>query len=143
VVREGLYVKAGNFAECDMISSLVQDSLLHVLFHSFHEEQKCLRFMLNRFCWESANACEQDKCYYRVHSGLYIYNVDSIFSYGNLKRNEYLNLLTFHASAEEICMVFSGNRHIRISVNGISVYLKDLHDKYPTTCIPIHDIYKY
>jgi hypothetical protein len=99
--------------------------------------------MLNRFCWESVDSFEREGCYHRVHSGLYIYNVNSVVANDNLKKNEYLNLLTFHSSEKEIWLVFSGNRHICIGVDGILVYLKDLHDKYPTSCLPAHDICKY
>jgi hypothetical protein len=136
---EKLLIKAENFAECDLISSLLQDSIFHLSFHSFHEELKCLRLMLNRFCWESVNSFDGDQSYYRVHSGLYIHNVESITANDNLKKDRYLNLLAFHSSNGEINLIFSEDRHIRVGVNNILIYLKDLHDKYPTTLLPKHD----
>ncbi|MDR0968686.1 MAG: DUF2948 family protein [Holosporaceae bacterium] len=132
-------IKAEDLAGCDLISSLIQDSIFHLSFHSFHKEQKRFRLMLNRFCWESVKDFEKEGCYYRVHSGLYIHNVDSIIANDDVKKDRYLNLLTFHASEKEINMVFSDNKHICIKINGVLVYLKDLHDRYPTTSLPTHE----
>ncbi|MDR2781050.1 MAG: DUF2948 family protein [Holosporaceae bacterium] len=136
--QENLLIKAENFEGCDLISSLIQDSIFHILLHSFDNENKCISLMLNRFCWESVASFEEEKCYYRVHSGLYIHNVESISANDNIKDGQYLNLLTFHSSANEINLIFSENKHICVSTNKILVYLKDLHDKYPTLAIPKH-----
>ncbi|MDR0678525.1 MAG: DUF2948 family protein [Holosporaceae bacterium] len=136
--HEKLLIKAVNFEECDIISSLVQDSILHISFHSFHEDQKCLRLMLNRFCWEFTNSFDEKKCYYRVHSGLYIHNVNSIMVNNNIREHSYLNMLTLHSSKNEINLVFSGNKHMRVNIGNILVYLKDLHEKHPTLSLPVH-----
>jgi hypothetical protein len=133
-----LLLKVENFEGCDLISSLLQDSIFHVSFHFFHEKEKRFHLMLNRFCWEHVDRFDKNQCYYRVHSGLYIHHVDSIFVHGSLEKGQYLNLLTFHSSKNEINMVFSGNKHICINISNILVYLKDLHDMYPTTTIPTH-----
>jgi hypothetical protein len=134
-----LLIKAKNFNECDAVSSLVQDSLLHISFHSFHEEKKCLRFMLNRFCWESVDFFEEEECYHRVHSGLYIHNINSITINDNMRKDSYLNLLAFHSSENEINLIFSENKHMCIGISNVLVYLKDLHEKYPTISLPIHE----
>jgi hypothetical protein len=136
---ENLLIKAEDFADCDIISSLLQDSIFHVSFHSFHKEKKCLRLLLNRFCWEAADPFNEDQCYYRVHSGLYIGHVESVAANDDLKKDRYLNLLALHSSNGEINLVFSENKSILIGVSNILIYLKDLHDKYPTMSIPEHD----
>ncbi|MDR1983108.1 MAG: DUF2948 family protein [Holosporaceae bacterium] len=136
---ENLLIKAISLEECDTISSLVQDSILHISFHSFHEEKKCLRLMLNRFCWESVDCFDKEKCYYRVHSGLYIHNINSIMVNNNIREHKYLNMLTFHSSKNEINLIFSGNKHMCINVSDTLIYLKDLHEKHPTPTLPVHE----
>jgi hypothetical protein len=139
-MQENLLIKADDFEGGDLISSLIQDSIFHISFHSFREENKIFTLMLNRFCWESVSDFEEEKCYYRVHSGLYIHNVESVKANFGAEDDQYLNLLTFHLSENEINLIFSGNKHICIGVGGILVYLKDLHDRYPTSSLPRHDV---
>ncbi|MDR0753468.1 MAG: DUF2948 family protein [Holosporaceae bacterium] len=136
--QDRLLLKVEDFEGCDLISSLLQDSIFHISLHFFHEKKKRFHLMLNRFCWEHAGRFDKNQCYYRVHSGLYIHHVDSIFAHGSIEKEQYLNLLTFHSSRNEINMVFSGSRHICINISNILVYLKDLHDMYPTMAMPMH-----
>lgn len=145
----GLQLKAHDEEGCDVISSLLQDSILHISSHSFHEERKCLRLMLNRFCWELLNkendAHSDSHQYFRVHSGLYIHNVVDIIINDNFKKvteERYLNLLALHASKNEINLLFSGHKQVCLKISGISVHLKDLHQKYPTTVYPNHTFQK-
>lgn len=149
---EKFLLKANDEEGCDVISSLLQDSIFHITSHSFHDDKKCLRLLLNRFCWELLTAEEQDNyapqegkdiCYYRVHSGLYIHNVKNIFinhSFKDGKHARYLNLLAMHATPHEINLLFSGHRNVCVEVDQLNVYLKDLHDKYPTPTRSMHNI---
>ncbi|MDR1551534.1 MAG: DUF2948 family protein [Holosporaceae bacterium] len=136
--EERLSLKAQNFEECDILSALLQDSILPFSFRSFHEDKKCLRLLLNRFCWESINSFDREKCHFRVHAGLYIYNVDYVRTYGDMAENRYLNLLALHSSPTEINLIFSGNKQICVGINRLLVYMKDLHVKYPTLSLPVH-----
>ncbi|MDR1334550.1 MAG: DUF2948 family protein [Holosporaceae bacterium] len=135
-------IKADNIESCDLISSLLQDSIFHISYHSFNENKKCLRLLLNRFCWESVGNFTETQCYFRVHSGLYVQHIDSIIVNDNFKSSGdvYLNLLTLHTSKKEINLIFSDNKHVCINVNGLLIHLKDLHDKYPTPSCPVHVI---
>lgn len=139
-----IFIKAFDEEGCDMISALLQDSIMHVSYHSFHEDKNCLRIMLNRFCWELLNDNISAE-YYRVHSGLYIHNVKDIIVNDNFKKvsdERYLNLLALHASKaeNEINLLFSGHKTMCVKVDELSVYLKDLHEKYPTPTRPFHDV---
>lgn len=139
-MAEKLLIKAETIEECDLISALVQDSLFHMSYHSFHEDRKCLRLMINRFCWELEKDNEQHQCYFRVHSGLYIHGVESIIVNDSFKHSTgYLNLLAMHASEHEINLIFSDHKHVCINISKILVYLKDLHDVYPTMAKPCHE----
>jgi len=137
---KGLLIKAEDFEGCDLISSLLQDSIFNISLHSYNEEYRCFCFLLNRFCWEDTSDFEKNQCYYRVHSGLYVSNVTSISTNGDLKADTYLNLLALHASENEINMIFSDHKHICFNIDKIQIFLKDLHAKYPTAALPVHDI---
>ena len=134
-----LSIKAAETTECDVISCLLQDSIFHFSSLTLHDDQKCLRLMANRFCWE---LLEKEPHYYRVHSGLYIYNIENIIINDNFKRmkeDKYLSLLAMHAAENEITMLFSGDKTAVVKTNKICVYLKDLHDQYATPVIPVHE----
>lgn len=136
---ERLFLKATDVESCDLISSLLQDSIFHVSAFSFHEERKCLRLMINRFCWELVN--KNANSYFRVHSGLYIHNIEHIVISNSFRKNpreKYLNLLAIHYLNNEISMLFSDHKHVYIKTNNLCIYMKDLHDKYPTPSIPKH-----
>jgi hypothetical protein len=141
-MREVMTLKADSIEGCDLISSLLQDSIFHISCHSFDENKKCLRLMLNRFCWESLGGFSETQCYFRVHSGLYVQNIDSIVVNDNFRSGgaAYLNLLTLQVSEKEINLIFSDNKHVCVNVNSLLIHLKDLHDKYPTPSCPIHPV---
>ena len=148
------FLKAHNEEGCDVISSLLQDSIFHISSHSFHDDKKCLRLMLNRFCWELLS--EEDhrnaekgvpdrpgRQYYRVHSGLYIHDVQSVTVNDNFKdiaQERYLNLLTMHAAGNEINLQFSGHKNVCLKVNSLNIYLNDLHDRYPSPVRSLHEV---
>lgn len=182
----GIQLKASNEEECDIISSLLQDSILHVHAHSFHEDRKCLRLFLNRFCWEhlkegtnttsgresnhsQLDQFSEDKAffksnpsylhssssnasfkhgsysspYFRVHSGLYIHNVDKVVINDNFKKakkERYLNLLALHACNNEINLLFAGHKNMCLKISKIDVHLKDLNQKYQTAICPQREL---
>lgn len=145
-----LALKATSLDECDLISALLQDSIYHLSHSDFHEEARCFYIMLNRFCWElctekaggsDVNFSDGNECYYRALCGLYIHNVESVHINGNFSVKEdhpYCNLLSMHASENEMNLLFSGNKHICLHVSGICVFLKDLHEEHPTLHRPNH-----
>ncbi len=101
--------------------------------------------MINRFCCElikdNLETGSQRKHYFRVHSGLYIHNIQNITINDNFKKikgEKHINLLAMHASEKEINLLFSGHKTACIKTEDICVYLKDLHNKYPTPALPEH-----
>ena len=141
VVMDKIFLKAQSTKDADIISALLQDSIFKVSGCKYIEEMKCFQVILNRFCWEHAHKFEEEQCYHRVHCGLYIHNVKSIKvnNFFKEKIHHYYNLLALHASPNEINLVFSDQKHLYIEVDEILIYLKDLHDKYPTLSKPSHD----
>lgn len=137
-------LKAKTESDCDIISTLLQDSIFKTEGCKYIENEKCFRIILNRFCWEHSHKFEEEQCYHRVHSGLYIHNVKNIRvnPHFQSKPHHYYNLLAMHANenSHEISLLFSGHKHLYIKVDNILVYLKDLHEKYPTLSKPCHKI---
>lgn len=138
---EKINLKAQSEKDCDIISSLLQDSIFKVSGCNHIADQRCFRIILNRFCWEHSHKFNEEQCYHRVHSGLYIHNVKMIHINENFQKkpHHYYNLLTMHANQDEINLIFSEHRHMYIKVEGILVYLKDLHEHYPTLSKPQHN----
>ena len=138
---EKIKLKAQSEKDCDIISSLLQDAVSRVSGCAYLEDQKCFRILFNRFCWEHSHKFDEEQCYHRIHSGLYIHNVKSIHVNDNFKQKtpHFYNLLAMHANNDEINLIFSDHRHIYIKVEKILVYLKDLHEHYPTLAKPEHN----
>lgn len=138
---EKINLKAQSEEDCDVVSALLQDSISKISGCSYIEDMKCFRILLNRFCWEHSHKFEEEQCYHRVHSGLYIHNIKTIHVNDNFRKktHHFYNLLAMHANGNEINLIFSDHRHIYITVDGILVYLKDLHDHFPTLSRPEHN----
>ncbi len=138
---EIINLKAQSEGDCDIISSLMQDSIFKVDGCRYFSDKKCFRILLNRFCWEHSHKFEQEQCYHRVHSGLYIHNIKTIHVNDNFQKkpHSFYNLLAMHVNKDEITLIFSDHRHIYIKVDGILIYLKDLHEHYPTLTKPHHN----
>lgn len=136
-----LSLKATTIEECDVISTLCQDSIFHFQHHDFDESNGCFTLMLNRFCWEDMDKFEEEGCYFRVLSALCIHNVESIVVNKGFQNNRhaYLNLLAIHASDREINLLFSDNKHICVSSSKKLVLLVDLNDKHPTLSVPFFE----
>ncbi len=131
-----LKLKAVSFEECDIISALLQDSILHVSHHMFHEDSACFYLLLNRFCWEVPDENNRALC------GLYIYNVTRIrfnkeFRSGDM---HFKNLLSVHAAPGEVNLLFSDHHHIALDVSSLCVAVQDLHPMYPTESVPYHSV---
>ncbi len=139
---EKINLKAQSEEDCDIISALLQDSIFKISGCDYIENQKCFRIIFNRFCWEHLHEFEEEQCYYRVHSGLYIHNIKTIHVNDNFQKepHHYYNLLAIHANGDEINLIFSDHRHIYIKVSELLVYLKDLHESYPTLSKPQHNL---
>ncbi len=139
---EALRLKAETNEQVDVISTLLQDAIFNIDMCSLHDEDSCLRMLFNRFCWELID--ENTLVYYRVYSCLYIHAVTGIKANINISqhdKHEFLNLLGMHSTAEnELMFIFSGGKHLKVSVERISVYMKDINHPWITSSIPRHPV---
>ncbi|MDR3155706.1 MAG: DUF2948 family protein [Holosporaceae bacterium] len=135
-------IKASSIGELEIISALLQDSIFHKTAHSFHEDGRCLRVLMNRFCWEKEPCIDDDQqIFFRVNCGLYIYHVKAIGMSKNFKEitdHNFLNLLVVRGNEHSVILNFSDHNTLKIDVDRIQIYIKDLHDTYPTLSCPVH-----
>ena len=141
---EHLKLKATNHEQVDVISALLQDAIFHINMCSFDEDnEKCLRLLFNRFCWECED--EDTLVHYRVHTVIYIHHVEAIYANKQIKehsRGDFLSLLGMHSTNEnEIILLFSGNRQVKIEVSEILLYMQDINNPWPTYTTPHHELY--
>lgn len=130
-------IKITNHNDFNLLSMLLQDSIYSLYMGSFHADKRnCLRMIFNRFCWENSSS------YTRTHTAVYIHDVKNVYVNNQINddnRHQLLNLLTCYVTDKnEIIFIFSDNKNIKIDVSEILVYVKDIHEPWPTHTIPSH-----
>ena len=140
---EPLRLKAEMHEQVDVISALLQDAIFNIDMCSFHEDnESCFRMLFNRFCWELVT--ENTLVYYRVYSCLYIHNINDVkanYHASRHNKHEFLSLLSIHSTSEnELMFLFSEGKHLKISVDQISVYMKDINHPWITSSMPKHPV---
>jgi hypothetical protein len=53
--------------------------------------------------------------------------------------HSFLNLLSVQGNEHSIILNFSDHKTLNVDVDKIQVYIKDLHDMYPTLSCPKHE----
>lgn len=138
---EPLKLKATNHEQLDVLSALLQDSLFHMHMCSFHQQsERRVSFLLNRFCWEYED--DDSLEHYRIHTCVYIYNVNNVHintQFLHHNRVDFLNLLGIHSTNDgQIMLLFSENKCIKIDIDDILVYMKDIQTPWITYTVPHH-----
>lgn len=141
---EPLKLKATNHEQVDVMSALLQDAIFHINMCSFDEnEEKCLRLLFNRFCWECED--EDNLVHYRIHTAIYIHNVKAVYANNHIKehkRKHFLNLLGIHSTNDnEIILLFSDNKQVKVEVDKILIYMQDINNPWITYTTPRHELY--
>jgi hypothetical protein len=140
-----LKLKASNPQEMDVLSALVQDSILHKTAFFYDKKQKRAYLLVNRFCWEHAlprDTTGSPGPYYRAHAGLYFHHIEKSevnVSFREHPADKLLSLLTVYVdNKSDINLIFSEGAHIRLLSKQCCAHLKDLHDGWPTGKKPEH-----
>jgi hypothetical protein len=150
-----------------VISAVVQDATVRVADLAWEPRRRRFTLMLNRFLWEDqvrkdgapapsdlapsgeakGTAIARERHWFRVRAGLHFDGVLSVARSGldPAARDEVLELLALtHVGtgdgAGTITLVFAGNTAIRLSVECIDCYLRDLGRPWPTANLPDHDL---
>lgn len=144
----GLYLKAEDGDDLQVIAALTQDAVLTAGDVSWRPKERQLAFLINRFRWEDASKAEaRARPYERVRSVLVIGGVLGVASQGVDKgdKDEVLSVLSVDWAAGEdaagtVTLVLAGDGAVRADVECLDVTLKDVTRPYLATSghMPTH-----
>lgn len=136
--------------DLEIVSSLIQDSILPVSEIKWLANSHKLTLLINRFRWEDKRiAISQRRSPERVQSLLIISNVRAISSSGFTpkQQDKILSILSITFDGVEggtgnVLIVLSGNGGIRIKVDALEINLRDVTMPYiaPSGLSPNHEI---
>ncbi|TDQ77577.1 Protein of unknown function (DUF2948) [Dongia mobilis] len=143
-----------------VIAACLQDALVPLSEIRYLAQENRFIMLLNRFRWErnaetgqrrspqkGDDASFHDADDYhdteqRIHCGLCVDLVSSVRSRGIdlKKRGAFLSLLTMQFDDGQLTLLFSGGGMIQLTVDELSVYLKDMGEGWPTQWRPDHQL---
>lgn len=151
-------VMAKDSEDLAVIAACLQDALVPLSEIQYLPDEHRFIMLLNRFRWERQSSANAGKAahnaadasfrdaddYYdteqRIHCGICIDLVSSVRSRGIdlKKRGAFMSLLTLQFDDGQLNLVFSGGGIIQLTVDSLSVFLKDMGEGWPTLWRPDH-----
>ena len=149
--EKALNIGAFDTSDLEIVSSLVQDSILPASEIQWLPNSDKLALLVNRFRWEDKDIEElsQGKTVERVQSLLMISHVKSVSSSGfsPKQKNKVLSILSISFDGDDggfgnVLIILSGNGGIRVGVDALEINLRDVTMPYlaPSGLSPWHDI---
>ncbi|HPI63084.1 MAG TPA: DUF2948 family protein [Alphaproteobacteria bacterium] len=131
--------------DLQVVSAMLQDSLVTLSDMVYWAEEKRFAILFNRFCWEthcSATKAAKEKPGQRIHTGCIFNDIEQVQQQGldESSPSQILNLLAveWHEDKKSIHLIFSNNMAVKLSTPKVNCYLKDLGDSWPTCWQPQH-----
>ena len=143
---KALNIGAFDKRDLEVLSSLVQDSILPTSEIKWLSNSDKLAILINRFRWEDTRL-SQRKNLERVRSLLMINHVKNISSSGfsPKQKDKILSILSISFDGDEggsgsVLIVVSGNGGIRVEVDALEINLRDVTMPYiaPSGLVPEH-----
>ena len=143
---KALNIGAFDKRDLEVVSSLVQDSILPTSEIKWLSNSDKLAILINRFRWEDTKL-SQGKNLERVRSLLMINHVKNISSSGfsPKQKDKILSILSISFDGVEggsgsVLIVVSGNGGIRVEVDALEINLRDVTMPYiaPSGLVPEH-----
>jgi len=135
-----------------VVASCLQDALVPLAEMRFLKGENRFVMLLNRFRWERAEPLKGngggDASFadaaagnQRVNSGLCIDRVTSVRTRGidREKPAKFLSLMTLNLDGNTLNLFFAGGGVIQLEVEGLSIFLQDFGEAWPTQWRPDHD----
>ena len=129
--------------DLQVVSAMLQDSLVTLSDMVYWAEEKRFAILCNRFCWEthcSATKAAKEKPGQRIHTGCIFNDIEQVQQQGldESSPSQILNLLAveWHEDKKSIHLIFSNNMAVKLSTPKVNCYLKDLGDSWPTCWQP-------
>ena len=146
---KALNIGAFDKHDLEVVSSLIQDSILPTSEIKWISNSDKLALLINRFRWEDKKSAQlQDRRVERVQSLLMINHVKNISSSGfSQTKDKILSILSVSFNGDEggsgsVLIVVSGNAGIRVEVDALEINLRDVTTPYiaPSGLVPEHKI---
>ena len=148
--QKPLNVGAFDTRDLEIVSSLIQDSILPTSEIKWLSNSYKLALLINRFRWEDKrSAMSQRRSPERVQSLLMISNIRAISSSGfsPKQKDKVLSILSISFDGDDggfgnVLIILSGNGGIRVGVDALEINLRDVTMPYmaPSGLSPWHDI---
>ena len=148
--EKALNIGAFDKSDLEIISSLLQDSILPTSEIQWLPSSNKLAFLVNRFRWEDKDIeLSQDKTGERVQSLLMISHVKSVSSSGfsPKQKDKILSILSISFDGDDggfgnVLIILSGNGGIRVGVDALEINLRDVTMPYiaPSGRFPWHEL---
>jgi len=139
-----LRLQATSSDDLNVLSALLQDSIVPIADILYTPSQKQVIMVLQRFRWEltkNAEALGKPIVYQRCLCGLVIDKVEYMQTQqiDINDRSQFLNFLTFYKCGQRLDLKFSALKTIGLSVNSLKITAKDMGESWPTTQCPKHE----
>ena len=148
--EKALNIGAFDKSDLEIISSLLQDSILPASEIQWLPSSNKLAFLVNRFRWEDKDIEQsQDKTGERVQSLLMISHVKSVSSSGfsPKQKDKVLSILSISFDGDDggfgnVLILLSGYGGIRVGVDALEINLRDVTTPYiaPSGRSPWHEL---
>ena len=148
--EKALNIGAFDKSDLEIISSLLQDSILPASEIQWLPSSNKLAFLVNRFRWEDKDIeLSQDKKGERVQSLLMISHVKSVSSSGfsPKQKDKVLSILSISFDGDDggfgnVLIILSGYGSIRVGVDVLEINLRDVTMPYiaPSGRFPWHEL---
>ncbi len=148
--EKALNIGAFDTSDLEIVSSLIQDSILSAKEIKWLPKSDKLALLINRFRWEDKDLeLLQGKVVERVQSLLLISHVKSVSSSGfsPKQKEKVLSILSISFDGGDggfgnVLIILSGNGGIRVEVDALEINLRDVTMPYiaPSGLSPRHDI---
>ena len=134
-------ILALDFEDLEIISSMVQDSIVLKENMTFLRKQRVFIILITRFRWEESVKQERIYSIIRFHGVLGV----KTKNLNTQKENLPLELLAINYETNSNEMIgiylnFAGGKVINLQVECVECILKDLSDPWQTNNIPSHDL---
>ncbi len=139
--KTGKNVIAIDFIDLDIISSMVQDSIILKENMTYLKKQRTFILLANRFKWEEVHKKERIYSIIRFQGVLRV----KTRSLNTQKQNLPLELLAINYQTDggnlmHIYLHFAGGAIIDLEVECVECVLKDLSEPWKTNTIPDHNL---
>ena len=134
-----LKLKAVAAEDIEMLSALLQDSLIAASDLRYLADQASFVMVVNRYCWELDNAEGRPQ---RCMCGVKIGAVSQVSQRGlGQTSDQFYNLLsiTYEKASKQLTFTFSDGYGIRLALEEVSILVQDMADPHPGFARPRHD----